>query len=194
MKTNMKKSLAVVVGLSLLGCSHNIPINSTPVKTLSFKEKAEVLSTTYSDKDLTLVELETPLNTAGQNGELQIWLESNKPTPFAGVLLNPEGMAYILSSFESQKDLSNLAIKKQRDLDLNKLNLETGKLFIQIETIEKKNDVILKGRDEELVRLQQINDKLIKDIRSPWKKILIGVSGVIIGVGAGILIKTVAPN
>lgn len=184
------KRFVILLMVLTLGCNHSKPIKTTPVKIPTIEEKIEVLNTKYGPENLPLVEVEPTGNTPGQNGEQQTWIEVNTPAPYSGVLLNTEGMAYIISEYEARQDRANIAVKKQRDLDLTKLNLETGKLTIELETSEKKNAIIVKGRDDELKRLHELNQKMLEESQKPWTKIIIGVGAALVGVGTGILVGT----
>lgn len=177
----------------IFGCAGSVKNIDTIPKPLTIEEQVKPLSYKFTEKDLTLVYIEKS-NVLPQNNEEQIFLKKNAITPYDGVLLNISAASYIISEYEAQLERSELAIKKQRDLDLNKLNFETAKLLIEIETIEKKNNIILKGRDEEIKRLQKINEETIKELKRPWKKIIIGVGSAVVGVGAGIIIGNITNN
>lgn len=178
----------------VIGCAGTTKQVSTIPKLPTVEERAEELSSTYTEKDLPLVNVEQPTNSAGQNGELQVWVEAGKVAPYSGVLINPEGMAHIIANHEAQIELADAAVEKQRDLDLTKLNLEAAKLIVELETTEKKNNVIIKGRDEEIKRLQELHNAALAEAKKPWKKIIIGVGAAVVGVGAGIVIGNLTTN
>lgn len=178
----------------LIGCAGTTKQVTTVAKLPTVEERAQELSSKFIEKDLPLVEVEQITNTAGQNGELQVWVEAGKTAPYSGVLVNPEGMAYIISEHEAQKDRADAAVEKQRDLDLSKLNLETAKLIVELETTEKKNTVIIRGRDEEIKRIQELHQAAINESKKPWVKLLIGAGSGLVGAGAGILIGALITN
>ena len=87
-----------------VGCAGTTKQVTTMPKLPTPEERAQELSSKFTEKDLPLVDVERPESTAGQNGELQVWVEAGKPAPYSGVLVNPEGMAYIISEHEAQSE------------------------------------------------------------------------------------------
>lgn len=191
----MKKFLILCSILSLFGCANSIKPekSTTPIK-LTSEQQTTKYNNEFTKNDLPVVKIEKPENTAGQNGELQDWVVIGNSAPYSGVLLNPEAMAYVISQNEAGEERSKVTVEKQRDLDLAKLNLETAKLQVERDTIERKNQVIVAGRDDELKRSQELNQRLMNDEKKPWKKILIGIGSAAVGVGAGILIGGISTN
>lgn len=140
--------------------------------------------------DLELVKIEPmPLRTPGEFGEKQYWLDQGLAAPFPGVLLNPEAVAFILSEYRASYERSLLAVNKQRDLDLSVLNLEVGKLKVEIDATQAKSDITIQGRDEEIKRLQKINKEQMDDSSGLKRKLFLGVgagvAGLVIGFIAG---------
>jgi hypothetical protein len=188
----MKKIL--FISLLLVGCAGSAnSVKSTTPKPLP-PDKAEIKynPAIFSETDLQVVDIDPPQHRPGTLGEKQVYVVFNQPAPFEGILLNPEGMAYIITEHESLKERAELALRTQRNFDLNKLNLEVGKLQLELDVSNKKHAIIIRGREEEINRLQVINQKLIDEANKPWKKILIGAGGILIGAGIGITIVTVA--
>lgn len=186
--------LLFIILFFCVGCSSTQKqVNIIP-KTQTPKEVAEELSSKHTEEDLPLVEIEKPDNIAGQNGELQTWLESGNSAPYSGILLNPEAMAFIISEYEAQIERAQAAVKKQRDIDLAKLNLEVSKVIVELKANKKQNMVLIKGKDEEIDRLRKMYEEVLKESKKPWKKILIGASSFIVGAGAGIIIVNLTTN
>jgi len=140
---------------------------------------------TYKLDDLEIVEIDGPSVLGNQNGEMQAWINKNELAPFDGILLNPEAMAYIISEYGALKLRSQRAIEKQRLLDVSKLQLETGGLQLELQTNQKKYQILIDGRDNEIKRLQKINKDILEDKSNIWDDLLIaggsGAAGILIG-------------
>jgi hypothetical protein len=140
-------------------------------------------------KDLEDVKIDLKIiRKAGELGEKQTWLYKNELSPWDGVLLNPEAMAIILSEHENLILRSQLAIQTQKSLDLSKLNLETGKLRLELDALRKKSNIELAGRDAELKSCQKINKQILEDRNSIKKKLYLGGSSAAVGVVLGLLL------
>jgi hypothetical protein len=118
------------------------------------------------------------------DNELQAWLFENDLAPFDGVLLNPEATALILSEYEAQRQRGEAALEKQRQLDAAMLELETGKLRVELVNVKKKSVIQLETKDKENKELQRINKRLREDRSSFWGDVLL-VGG---GIGLGLLL------
>lgn len=162
---------------------------TTPTNANFFSERTE--KKVYKEKDLEKVVVE---DAPARNpvGEKQTWLYLDEPAPYNGVLLNPDGMAYILSEYEALKLRSNAALEKQRQSDLAKLNLEVGQLTLELETLEKKGNIVIRGRDEEIKRLQKINQDIREDKSNVWNDVFLAAGSGAIGILIGLLIYSVA--
>lgn len=188
------KKIKILLLISLIfnsiGCFSTNSKNetSTPEKIKIEKTELEkIQKKLYTIESLEIVRVEESGYVPGELGEKQYYLLEKHPAPFEGILLNPSAMAFIIQDFESLKLRSDLALNKQRELDLNKLNLETDKLYLEIDAIEKKNTIISNGKDQELLRLQNINQTLLNDKRKVWKIVLYTTGGFIVGAAGGII-------
>lgn len=181
----MNKIVLSMMSILFFGCATTKnPTFETNLPIL--EEKILELNSVYTEKDLTIVEVEKSDNPAGQNGELQALLEKGETAPFSGVLLNPEGVAYVVAEHESQLARAEAALKKQRELDLAKLNFESAKLVIELDSSNKRNKVILEGSYEEINRIKDLYENSIKQSKKPMKLIVVGLGGFVIGVVTGI--------
>lgn len=143
----------------------------------------------FSLDELIKVELALPpLRVPGEFGEKQWWLEKEEKAPWAGLLLNPEAASYVLSEYEAVQERANAALLQQRELDLLKLNLEVGKLSIDLATLEESVKIKLQAKDRELERYRKINEELRNDRSGFRKKLLIGSGSAIVGIAGGIIL------
>lgn len=126
------------------------------------------------------------------DGELQTWVDKKEPAPYAGVLLNPEATALIISEHETQKKRGEEALKLQRESDFAVLQLELGKLEVEMSSLKKKSDIKLKAKDDENKRLLSINKDLREDRDDFWGDALLVTGGAGAGVLIGILISVVS--
>lgn len=101
--------------------------------------------------------------TDGSNGERQTYLAEGDPAPFAGILLNPEGMAYIISELEAFQLRAGAALRLQRESDWNRLQLETGRLRLRIDTIQRQHTVVVEGLQRENQRLIRIHEEYVEE-------------------------------
>lgn len=118
--------------------------------------------------------------------ELQAWLFENDLAPFDGVLLNPEATALLLSEYEAQRQRGEVALEKQRELDAAVLELETGKLRVELENIKKKSIIQLETKDKENKELQRINKRLKDNQSNFWEDVLLVTGGIGVGLLLGI--------
>lgn len=125
-------------------------------------------------------------------GEKQKWTSEKELALFDGILLNPEGVARILSEYAALHERGGAALDKQRQTDLAKLQLETGKLQLKLSTTYKKSNIIIKGKDEEIKRQQKINKDILDDKSNVWDDILIGGGSGAAGILVGLLIAALA--
>jgi len=121
------------------------------------------------------------------DGELQFWLAEGKRAPYAGVHLNVEGISHILTEYEAQKARGELALKKQRDSDFATLQLETGKLKVQLEAEKSKSAIKESASADEKKRLLAINEDL-RDAQSDFWGDLLKIGG---GVALGAAVVAV---
>ena len=143
------------------------------------------------DLDLVIIPA-GPQRTPGEFGEKQFWITQGSLAPFDGVLLNTEAMAFILTEYKALEARANAALANQRELDLSKLNLEVGRLHLEVQAQNKKSILELQGRDEELKACQKIT-KEIRDDNSGFKRKLFvglgsGVGGLVIGALLGLFV------
>lgn len=181
------KNLILLLTIVLVGCSTTTSNSKTTTPDKLEKKEITYNPSIFSEKDLPVVVVDGPQHRPGSMGEKQTYLTINQPAPYEGVLLNPEGMAYIITEHEALRERADLAVKTQRNLDLNKLNLEVGKLQLELDVTTKKSEIIVKGREDEIARLQTLNNKLIEDSNKPWRKILLLTGGFVVGAAVGVI-------
>lgn len=121
-------------------------------------------------------------------GEKQMWVPKGYVVLWEGLLLNPEAAAAIISEYENISFRANQALETQRELDLKKLNLEVGKLKLDLIAQDKKNVIVLEGRDKELKSCQTLNKQILEDRGHLKNKILIGLGSGVAGAVLGLLI------
>ena len=116
--------------------------------------------------------------TALADGKIASIKETQK-APFAGFLFDPTAFAKIeadkqtlIEKYELEKKLLAEKCAAEKDF-LNKTCVN------EKETIEKSNAVVLKGKDEEIARL----NKIIEDMRPPNRGLWIGI-----GAAAGVAV------
>ena len=180
------KILVIISILFTVGCSAASTKSTTTLPTKISQTSVEVSSETkpYTKEDLPLVEIANPERKPGEFGEMQTRVKKHDPAPFEGVLLNPSAIAYIISEYEAQKQRSIAALEKQRDQDLNKINLEVSKLQIHLDSINKQHKILINGKDEEINRCNTIKDKLINDDPKKRLKTILITTSVSLALGA----------
>lgn len=109
------------------------------------------------------VTLPEPQLTLGTNGERQTYLQIGEPAPWAGVLLNPAAVAFIISEYRASFQRAQAALDRQRESDWNRLRLEVGQLRLQIETDRRQADVVIDGLRREVDRQIQIHEDYIEE-------------------------------
>jgi len=117
----------------------------------------------YEPAPLDEVELDPPHRTNGENGERQTYLANGEPAPFAGLLLNPEAIAFIVSEWEAYQLRATAALRLQRESDMNRLRLEVGRLHLRLQTVEREREVAIEGLQRENQRLIQIHEDYIEE-------------------------------
>ena len=181
----------MILPIFLIGCfAGGAKITTTPIKIESNKNKT--VSTTvenlikFTEDDLIVVTVEgPPAHDFLESGEKQAWINKTVPAPFDGILLNPEAMAYIITEYEALGARANTALKNQREYDVIKLNLETGMEQVAFRAYREKNEIISRGKDDEIKRLKDINKKIIEEAKNPWKKIIVYTTIFAAGAAAG---------
>jgi hypothetical protein len=187
---NINKKI-IFTFLTILSCIFVFNGDVNAQSTVLSNKFVDVPSTNTIDLELTKI-APMPPRTPGEFGEKQFWLLKDSLAPFDGVLLNPEAMAFILSEYKASYERALAALITQKEMDLSKLNLEMGKLHLEVSAITTKSDIVINGRDEEIKRLQKINKDQMADKSGFKRKLFIGLgtaaAGLIIGFIAGGLI------
>lgn len=109
------------------------------------------------------IELEPAHRTSGENGERQTYLSEGEAAPFAGVLLNPAAVAFIVSEWEAFQLRAQASLRLQRESDWNRLQLEVGRLQLRINSIEQQHQVVVEGLRRENQRLIQIHEDYVEE-------------------------------
>lgn len=124
----------------------------------------------------------------GEFDEVQYWLDKNDKAHFEGVIVNPEGWAYIISEYEALEKRSQAAIDAQRAEDLAFINLELGKLVVEMNAQQQKAEIQIAAREDDHRRCQEINQAIVQDSKSLKKKVFIGVGSGAIGAVVGVIV------
>jgi hypothetical protein len=184
----MMRIIFIIFVLCTIGCTgsstQNLVKSSNSVSNFFPEDKPQK---TYKEKDLEQVTVE-PSSPHNHKEEKQTWLYLDEMAPFNGILLNPEAIAYILSEYESFKLRSKAALEKQRQSDLAKINLEVGKLQLELQAIRVKGNIVIRGRDEEIQRLQKINEDIRDDRSDFWDDLFLVIGSGSVGILVGMLI------
>jgi len=150
----------------------------------------EATKSEYTADSLTTVTI-PDINVELNKGQAVI-VNQNDIAPFGGYLLNVESVANIVVKHESLMEAADLALAKQRELDLALLIVETQKLKIEINAELKKKDVLLEGKESEVKRLITINKDLQDDRSDFWGDFLLVTGsaggGIIVGIVIGLVV------
>jgi hypothetical protein len=200
---NKTKSLVLLIVMSLCGgCgaavaqSFQPPVGRLKKPTTSPVPASEVkpTETLLAEKTALPVIAFPPAPRFIPDGEFQTWLEETQPAPYDGVLLNPEAMSHILTEYYAQKARGEAALEKQRTTDQAVLDVQTGKLSVELEAEKEKSKIQLTARDEENKRLQKINKDIREDKSGFWKDFLLVGGSAGVGVAIGIILMSVLAN
>jgi len=150
----------------------------------------ETSKSEYTTNSLTVVTV-PDINVDLNKGQAAI-VNQNDVAPFGGYLLNVESVANIVVKHESLVEAADLALTKQRELDLALLIVETQKLKIEMGAELKKKDVLLDGKESEVKRLITINKDLQDDRSDFWGDFLLVTGsaggGIIVGIVIGLVV------
>lgn len=162
------KNLCIIYVLSAVvaatGCS------STTASAQTSEQNQIAQNTTGAEAELNIelapleiVELPEPTLSSGEHGERQTFLAQGAPAPWAGILLSPEAIAFIISQYETQRELATIVLNRQRASDWNRLQLEVGRLQLRLETQERQHQIVIQGLDREINRLIQIHEEYVDE-------------------------------
>lgn len=191
----MKNLTLIICSLLCVSCaSAGIKPPTTP---MTEKQKLEIAVDNIekeieADLVLPLVVLPNIPEYELTGNEFQIWVNKNDLAPYDGILLTPEAMSLVVSSYDSQKEMYELTIQKQYESDFEVLKIETGKLKVELESQKKKSDTRLEFKDKEIQRLQKINEDISKSKSNILRDILFAAGGVGVGIIAGVIIMSAA--
>jgi hypothetical protein len=110
-------------------------------------------------------------------------LEKEQPAPFAGVLMDKNTAAEILAREEYNKVECELKIKNQVEKTKAKNLLEMATLQASFDSLKEQNSSILKIKDAEILRLQELAIKNPNDNAHWWL-----AGGVVAGIVTSIAI------
>jgi len=110
-------------------------------------------------------------------------LEKNQSAPFAGVLMDKNTAAEILAREEYNKLECDLKIKNALEKNKAKNLLEVGTLQASFDSLKEQNSSILKIKDAEILRLQELAIKNPNDNAHWWM-----AGGVVVGIVTSIAI------
>jgi hypothetical protein len=140
----------------------------------------------YTLEDLRKVEIQMPNGETKDLGQISV-LNNGEPAPYAGYLLDVEAMANNITKYRLLLNASDTALLYQRQYDLELLNLETKKLFSDIQLEKNKNQIIVDGKDKEIKRLKKINKDIVEEKTSFWDDVLLVTEGVVVGILLGLV-------
>lgn len=160
---------------------------------LSTAHAVDVTTQRYTLDDLEIIMVDPPPHrTPGEFGEKQTWLQLRQRAPFSGILVNEEGMAYVLTEYHALEQRANLALERQRASDLALLNREVLRLEIELDATKKKGKIELWACEGKRRELEQIHDEKLRTRDGLARKFLIGTGGVVVGVLIGVLVGGLA--
>lgn len=144
-------------------------------------------------EELPVIVLPAPeVRTLGEFGEHQYILKKRDKAPFPGVIVNSEGWSYILAEYQGVQDRANAALSAQRAEDLAFINLEVGKLNLELDATRRKSEVQIAGREADTKRCQTINKEILEDRGSLKRKLFIGVGAGTVGMVIGFIVGAFA--
>lgn len=199
---NLSILLMPILCLLGAGCAGSVAAQTVPEEPGSDEVSTSGSETETSEVEelapLDEVEVPEPVLSTGENGERQTYLSAGEPAPWAGVLLNPEAMAFVISQYEAAFERAGAALRLQRELDSARLHLEVGRLRLQIDTERAEHRIIVGGLEREVARLIQIHEDYVAEQTGGfWNSdvgrvieyglIIIGAAavGLVIGLGVG---------
>ena len=83
-------------------------------------------------------------------------LKKNSPAPFEGLLIDPLGIATILSKDEVKQKEFDLLLGYRMDKQKNELTLGTKLLELQLKTQEKTYSTLIQTKNEEIAQITKI--------------------------------------
>lgn len=86
-------------------------------------------------------------------------LKKNSPAPFEGLLIDPLGIATILSKDELKQKEFDLLLGYRLDKQKTELTLETKLLDLQLKTQEKVYSGIIQTKNEEIAQITKIAEE-----------------------------------
>ena len=97
-----------------------------------------------------------PTYTFAQEAPKVTDIQQGQTAPFSGTLLNPAAAAQIIAEKENLKSECNLKYDYIKAREKAKCDLLMGNLNVSLDITQKKYDSILKIKDDEIKRLQDI--------------------------------------
>ena len=130
-----------------------------------------------------------PPRVPGEFDEVQHWLDKKDQARFDGIIVNPQGWAYILSEYDALQERSQAAIEAQRNADLAFINLELNKVLAEWEADQQASEVKIAAREDDLRRCQKINKAIVDNKGQMKKKVFLGIGAGAAGVVLGIILQ-----
>lgn len=189
--------ILTVMSLTNVGCAGQTAQAQTVPETPTSTDETSGSETETSDEEdlapLEVVTLPEPTLATGENGERQTHLSVGEPAPWAGVLFSPEAVAFILAEYQALQLRASAALVRQRESDWLRLQLEVGRLRLQIDADRDSYRIELEGRDREILRLEEAHQALINEHSNDfWDDFLMVGGGILGGTVVGILIGLLA--
>jgi len=112
---------------------------------------------------LEVVELPEPQLSLGDRGERQTYLHTGEAAPWAGVLLNPSAIAFIVAEYQASFSRAGAALDRQRESDWTRLRLEVNQLRLQLASDRQQANIVIDGLNREIDRLDDIHENYIEE-------------------------------
>lgn len=160
------------------GCSSTIPGQGTTLPTQNYSTDASApivlvdvallglpadgaVGIISSDAATTLV------TSGGPNGEAIVPLRQRDPAPFNGVLFNGPAVARVAVEFSAQQRMCLIDRRHDVDLLTARYTQDIESLRLALSTQGRTDQILLNGRDADLVRLNRLLDQQVRASRPP---------------------------
>lgn len=185
--------LAGLMVFHTLGCSSTIPSQGTTLPTQTYSADASapivlvdvMLLGLPADGGVGIIssDAETPLVVnGGPNGEVIVPLRQRDPAPFNGVLFNGPAVARVSVEFSAQQRMCLIDRRHDVDLLTARYTQDIESLRLALTTQGRTDQILLDGRDADLVRLNRLLDQQVRASRPPH------LAEGVVWAGAGLLL------
>ena len=183
----MRKTLLIVLAASLMGISF-APRATAQNNPDTMLESGQPTANSPEDITIDWAEIETtispleeiqlpePYLTDGSHGERQVFLQSGQVAPWAGVLLNPSAVAFIISETQASYDRARLALRLQRETDTNRLTLEVGQLRLRLRSDRAEADIVIAGQQREITNCHSLHKDYVDSLTSGFFRTKFGLA------------------